>query len=362
MSRNTVALLGLFVAVGVAAATALGITQLNDTRRGGDAAHAASQPRATWAAAAPGRIEPRGGEVRIGSSSTGRIIEVAVQLNDRVAQGELLARIEDEELVTRIAAMEVEVAVRKRERDAETVNRLALDRRNAEDAVATAERAIVRALHELDRIRASGKSGMATADAISAAQDRLASARVRLVADRDQLARIQSSQGMPLPTRLEASLAAGRSELSLLETALERLRIRAPSAGTVLQLHAKVGELVAPSIEHPLIVLGDLTALRVRAEVEEREAPKIRIGQKVVVRSDAHPGREFDGQVTVIAQALSAPKLGARGPRKPTDVDVLEVIVDLSGPGPLLPGMRVDVLFKPDATVATEPSPKASSN
>ncbi|HRD74342.1 MAG TPA: efflux RND transporter periplasmic adaptor subunit [Hyphomicrobiaceae bacterium] len=361
MAKKSAALLGLVVAVAASALTAFAVTQLNDPRRQ-DRDKAAPPPRALWAAAAPGRIEPKGGEFRIGPQSSGRIVDVVVQLNDRVVAGELLARLDDEELLTRMAAMETENAVRKRERDAETVNRLALDRRNAEDALSNSERAVAKALHEVDRIRTSTKAGSAAADALIAAQDRLAAARNKLLADRDALARLQATQGMPLPTRLEANLSAGRADLSLLETALERLRVRAPAAGSVLQLHAKVGETVAPSIEHPLLVLGDLTALRVRAEVEEREAPKIRIGQKVVVRSDAHPGRDFEGQVVVIAQSLSAPKLGARGPRKPTDVDVLEVQVELAGGGPLLPGMRVDVLFKPDATVATEPSPKASSN
>ena len=50
--------------------------------------------------------------------------------------------------------------------------------------------------------------------------------------------------------------------------------------------------------------------------------------------------------VATIAPALSPPKLGARGPRKPLDIDVLEVMVDIDGASPLVPGMRADVLFK----------------
>jgi HlyD family secretion protein len=51
-----------------------------------------------------------------------------------------------------------------------------------------------------------------------------------------------------------------------------------------------------------------------------------------------------------MAHALGAPRLASKGPRRPNDQDVLQVIVDLDGKPPLIPGMRVDVFFKPDAT------------
>jgi HlyD family secretion protein len=102
-------------------------------------------------------------------------------------------------------------------------------------------------------------------------------------------------------------------------------------------------------------VFGDVSSLRVLAEVEERDVSKIRPGQGVVVRSDAFPGREFEGRIERIGQALGAPRLSKRGPRRQSDVDVLEVLVDLGANSPLLPGMRVDVFFKPDATVQASP-------
>jgi HlyD family secretion protein len=116
-----------------------------------------------------------------------------------------------------------------------------------------------------------------------------------------------------------------------------------------LQLSATPGETVAPSPENVLLVLGDVSALRVKAEIEERDVGKIRIGQSVVVRSDAFPGRDFEGRVAAFAQALGPSKLGGKGPRKMNDVDVLEVTIDVVGQTPLLPGMRVDTFFKPDA-------------
>ncbi len=64
------------------------------------------------------------------------------------------------------------------------------------------------------------------------------------------------------------------------------------------------------------------------------------------MKSDAFPDRSFDARVSVIAHALGEPQLLTRGQRKHTDVDVLEVILDLDDGVPLLPGMRTDVLFR----------------
>jgi HlyD family secretion protein len=77
------------------------------------------------------------------------------------------------------------------------------------------------------------------------------------------------------------------------------------------------------------------------------------------VRSDAFAGKDFEGKVVSLAQALGPSRLGQRGPRKPTHVDVLEVLIDLEGRPGLLPGMRVDVFFRPDATA--QPAAAASS-
>ncbi len=122
----------------------------------------------------------------------------------------------------------------------------------------------------------------------------------------------------------------------------------------MLNVLAKEGEVAVPNPENTLLVLGDVNALKVRAEVEERDTAKIRVGQLVVVRADAYPDQDFEGRVSQIAKSLSAPRIATRGPRRPSDVEVLEAVADLDGLPPLLTGMRVDVFFKHDATASTK--------
>jgi HlyD family secretion protein len=116
----------------------------------------------------------------------------------------------------------------------------------------------------------------------------------------------------------------------------------------VLQVNAKSGELATPSAAQPLLLIGDISALRVRAELDERDFGEIKVGQPVQVRAPAFRGREFAGKVSSIAPIVDAGRISARDQRGLSDVRVVEVLVDLAEGGPLAVGMKVDVFFHHD--------------
>lgn len=312
-----------------------------------------------WAASATGRVEPKGGEVRIASQIPGRIVEVLADTNDKVTAGDLLVRIDDQEIYAKLAAARAEAGVRERERQEEVPTGLALDRQKADDAAAAAERNLFAAREAFDaatRAAQGNDDNKALADKVAETRKKADDVKAAVETTRATLATIKAKPDMPLETRLESSLSLARSDLSSAEIALERTRVRAPATGTVLNMLAKVGETAVPSPESALLVFGDLSSLRLRAEVEERDAAKVRVGQKVVVKADAYPDREFTGVVTSISQSLGAPRIATRGPRRPNDVEVVEVMVALDGNPPLFTGMRVDAFFKLEtATSAVQP-------
>jgi HlyD family secretion protein len=306
------------------------------------AAHSgqSSIPEAKWAAAAPGRVVPKGREVRIVAPVPAQIEEVLVELNSEVKAGDLLIRLGDEELQAKLQAAKTIAALRAAERDALEVRGATLERRRAQDSLYAAEQNALDARMELDRLISLAKANQATSEEIQSARARVAAANEKLKLDR------ASARNWPAPNREEAPLAAARAEVAAASAALERMRIRAVLDGTVLQLNARAGEMAAPTSDSPLLVLGDAAHLQIRSEVEERDASKIHPGQTASVKSDAFPDRVFDARVSAVARALGPPQLTSRGQRKQTDVDVLEVILDLNDGVPLLPGMRVDVLFR----------------
>lgn len=317
---------------------------------------AAAAPRAQWAASATGRVEPKEGEVRITTQTAGEIVAVHVKTNDKVASGDVMVQIDDTDLVDRLAAARDEAQVRVRERDEEPAEKgPAEQRRVAEDELDKAERALFAAKQALDKATVATLTDANAGDAVVKAREQLLAEQKAVQKAEENLAQVNALPNMPLPTRLESALTQARSDLALIENAIDRTRIRAPYDGTVLTVWAKVGEVATPSPEQPLVLFGDLSSLRVRAEVEERDTVKIKPGQAAVIKVDAYGDKEFTGKVTSIAQSLGPPRIASRGPRRPNDVEVLEVLVSLDGNPPLLTGMRVDVFFKEDGADTGEP-------
>jgi multidrug efflux pump subunit AcrA (membrane-fusion protein) len=127
------------------------------------------------------------------------------------------------------------------------------------------------------------------------AQTQVLQAEYNLQKARTTLAEIQAG---PDPKEIEVAQAKVVSAQSTLETAqaaLEAATLTAPFDGTVISVGAEVGDLV--SSNNVVVTLSDLSALRVRAIVDETDISQVEVGQEVEITFDAFPGRRFRGQV-----------------------------------------------------------------
>jgi HlyD family secretion protein len=309
------------------------------------AATSGAPPQSSWDAVALGRVEPRSREIKLAASVPGRIADVLVKANDKVFAGELLIRLDDEDALARVVAADARVALAKRARNDQSTPSGSADRRKAEDSVSDSERAVADVRSALDRVSADRRTGNVSPADLDAARAALTRAQDHLREQRDALNKLKAARDTPLPTRLEGELNVARAEWTVAQAELEKTRIRAPLDGTVLAIDAKKGELAAPVLEPALLMLGDVSGLRVRAEVEEKYLARLHVGQRVVMRAAAFRGREFDGTLATIAGVVGPGRINAHSPHKLNDVDVLEVVVDLSNPGPLVVGEPVDVYF-----------------
>lgn len=337
--------LGLIALVGIAAVGAyLGYKEFSDADA--EPAPSGTQVEVAWVAAAPGRVEPKSGELRIGTGLLGRVTKVHVKVDDQVEEGELLVELDDAEARARLTSAETQAEALREEREKQFASGRE-DVRKAEDAIYSAERAVTGARIELDYALAAKRSSSGGSDQnVADARKRLAQANERLERERLAFVKAQSKANLPAPSSAESAVSAARTEVRMAEALLDKTRIRAPAAGTILQVNAKAGEIVAPSPETPLIIMGDMTSVRVKAEVDEVDISKISVSQKVFVRSLSFPGQEFEGSVTSLAPTLAQPRIGPRGPRRANDVEVREVTIDMDADTPLLPGMRVDAFFR----------------
>ncbi|GLH79262.1 hypothetical protein SSBR45G_41710 [Bradyrhizobium sp. SSBR45G] len=307
--------------------------------------HAANAQEERWLAVAPGRVEPVSGLMKLGAPVVGLIQEVLVKPGETVFAGQALVRLADAEARAQLASAEAQAAMRKRVRNKESTPSGAGPRRRAEDGLADAQAALFDARAALDKAVAERRAGRGADSDIETARTQATAAQAKVEQQAEELRKVTTDA--PLPIGAEGQLNVARSELQGARATLDKLTIRAPLDGTVLQVNARAGEIASPQGPQPLLLLGDMSSLRVRAELDQRDLDKIKPGQQAVVRSDAFRGRDIAGKVASVAPLVESSRTAALSQRNMTDVDVVEVLVDLAEPGPFAVGMKVDVYFRP---------------
>ncbi len=302
----------------------------------------------SWQAVAPGRVEPCSGQIKLGSAATGIVDKILVKTNDKVFAGEPLIHLADDELKARLAAAETQVSIRERARDEKGATGSAKTRRNAEDAVADGERDVQNARAAVDRAAARRRASAASDADLTAARIALTRAQNELATRQERLRNLEDDS--PLPTTLEGQLSVARSEYNEARSVLDKMTLRAPIDGTVLEVNVRVGELVSPNLPQPPVQLADLSSLCVRGELDERDIASVKPRQAVIVKATALPGREFEGAVSSIPPLVEPGRLEQSGSRNQSNVDVVRIEVELKAAEELMTGMKVDIYFRTEQT------------
>ena len=304
--------------------------------------------RKMWQAVAPGRVEPWSGEIRIGSAAMGRVGEVLVKINDTVFAGEAMIRIDDDEARNRHAKAELQYNLRKRARPAATGKNA--ERRKHEDAVGDAESAVV----DSPRRRRSRRGG-------ETRRQRLR----RSPRDRTQDPRQRARTAPAAPHR--ARQIRGRREHDRAERtrrpifdgahrpARRRSRPRQPDRARADRRDRVAGQYPC---RRARVAVGAAAADRARRSLEAARARRDRRARLWRHQSRDNASwcarRRFAAATSPArcprSRRSSTPgRIGARGQRNLTDVNVAEVVIDLAETGPLAVGMKVDVYFSRDA-------------
>lgn len=95
--------------------------------------------------------------------------------------------------------------------------------------------------------------------------------------------------------RARSDWQAARAALDRARAQLEFMTLRAPTDGVIIRRDGEVGQFIAAG--QAVFHLSTTAPLRVTAEVDEEDAPRVQAGQPVVLRADALPGGVFDGVV-----------------------------------------------------------------
>ncbi len=138
-----------------------------------------------------------------------------------------------------------------------------------------------------------------------------------------------------------ARLEQAKQSLALAATRLSYATLAAPLSGVVLSKHIEAGEYVAAGT--PVVTVGDLEHVWVRAYVNETDLGRVKVGQKARATTDTYPGKRYEGNVSFISsQAEFTPKSVQTSQERVKLV--YRIKVDLLNPRmELKPGMPADV-------------------
>jgi len=210
--------------------------------------------------------------VDVGSARAGRLVEILVKEGDKVKQGQVLAKIDGRELMSRL-------------------NRVKISLSSAREDIVLAQRS-------LDRLRKAHAKGAVARHSVEDAEADLRAARNK------------------------ASIAAEEVRSATLE--FDSQKMTAAFDATVIARSAEIGQWVEPA--ETLFTLMDESQREIEAHVDAADSVAVDVGQVVMVSSDAFPGLEWQEAVV---------RLGAEADSK-KNANSVKVYISLGSDAPVL--------------------------
>jgi len=252
---------------------------------------------------ASGYITPRR-RATIAAKITGRVIGVFFDEGTRVAEGQLLATLDDADV--------------KRSLDSAKA-----DRDTAEAAIADYEVQLKNAQILLHRAEQLQKAGVQTQEALDNAATAADSLKAKIVLAKQQV-------------------AASEARIAVAQQAVDNCTIRAPFAGIVVSKDAQVGEMVSPIsagggfTRTGIATIVDMHSNEIEVDVNESYIARVENGQQVTATLDAYPDKPFPAKVRTVIPTAD---------RQKATVKVRITIPNLEKYDFILPDMGVKVAF-----------------
>jgi HlyD family secretion protein len=344
-TRWILAGVGLFVVLGVArfaysklnAATEVETVRVVSTQPGSVAAEGETVLNATGYVVAHHKIE-------VAAKVIGRVLWIGVEKGDKVTQGQVIVRLEDDEYRAQLLQAKGNLA-NLQAKLAELQNgsrpeEIEVSTANLKQALADLENAKV----TLDRTKGLAKDGVVSKQSLDDAQARYDGAQnhVRSLEKTDTLMRLGVRQEQIDAAKGAVEQAKGLVDFA--QTTLDNTIIKAPIDGTILERAVEKGEFVTTSFvgdkgaKGYVVSLADLNDLQAELDIAQNDFAKLHMGQKAVITTDAFPDRKYKGEITEFSPEANRQKA------------TVQVKVKVNNPDSFTrPEMNANVAFLNDA-------------
>lgn len=218
---------------------------------------------------ATGTLQPTN-QVDVGSELSGILESVAVDFNDRVARGQVIAKLDTSKLSAE--ALQSKALLGVAEAD--------LVEKKASVVESEAE------LRRLESLRKASGGRVPSRQDLDAASATLARARAAVAS-------------------AEARIEQARAKLDFDSTNLAKAEIRSPIDGVVLSRDVEPGQTIASSFQAPKLfqLAEDLAQMELEVDVDEADVGQVREGQEASFTVDSYPDRTFPARITQLRYA-----------------------------------------------------------
>lgn len=254
--------------------------------------------------------------INVNSKVTGRLEWIGVEKGDKVKEGQVIVRLEDQEF--RASYDQAKGAVDNARAYLEELQH------------GSRPEEIQQAQHNLDEARATLADDKITLDRTKelaasgvVSKQQLDDATAKFQADQeraDSLAKaFELAKIGPRPeeiARAQGALAQAEGQLDYAKSQLDATVIRAPVTGTILDRTAEKGELITAQFasaaaggpQGSVVSLADLNDIQVELDIAQADFARLFPGQKALVTTDVYPDKVYDGEIAQISPEANRQK------------------------------------------------------
>jgi HlyD family secretion protein len=253
-------------------------------------------------------------KIAVGAKVMGRVEWIGVEKGDKVAEGQVLVRLEDDEFRAQVNQAKANLAAAEARLDQLRAGSRPQEKLKDRAAVLEAEANLRNAQAEFERIEYLHRAGVASKADLDRAIAQRDTSRALLEAAR------QSSSMTDIGPRVEEIRAAQaqvqqmKAALDYAVTQLASTEIKAPVTGTVLQRIVERGEMVTPSAfgesgaRTSVVSLADLNDLQIELDISQADFARLKMNQRAEIIPEAYPALRYKGYIAEIAPEANRAK------------------------------------------------------
>lgn len=298
--------------------------------------------------AGAGIVEANTENIAVGTPVPGVVTEMLVQVGAKVAKGDALFKLDDRtqqaELAARLAALDASKAALARLKSMPRPEELPL----AEARVKQAEVQLADMRNSLSMREGVSDKRAISEEIIRNSRFAVEAAQAKVKEAQADLALLKAGAWAPEIAVAEADVKSAEAQVEAVRTDLDRLTVKSPVDGEVLQVKIRVGEFAqAGPLATPLMVVGNVDTLHVRVDVDEHDAWRIEQGSpaEAYVRGNSSLKTTL---AFVRFEPYVVPKKSLTGDStERVDTRVLQVVYSFDPKSiPIYVGQQVDVFIK----------------